>query len=131
MSNPNDSLDKDLASIGQHCSLASCNRLDFLPVKCELCSRVFCKEHYSITSHNCEKFTSPTSETSQEAQPSKPYESFPCSFEGCSIRERVQVTCEFCSKDFCMKHRLQVDHKCSKLSSSNDKTDGKLDFYSD
>ena len=109
--------EKDLGAIGKHCSLPTCNQLDFLPVKCDLCEKTFCKDHYSISSHNCEKFTpNPSSEDAPIS--SKPFVSYQCSLEPCSNRERVQVTCEFCLKDFCMKHRLQVDHKCPQLTES-------------
>lgn len=109
--------DKDLGAIGQHCSLPSCNLLDFLPIKCELCGLVFCKEHYSVTAHKCEKYQ----EQAEAPHVSRPFESFACSLEGCSARERVQVTCEFCRRDFCMRHRLQVDHKCPQLATASDK----------
>lgn len=122
MSNSNES---DLGGIGQHCSLSTCNRLDFLPIKCDLCSRVFCKDHFSVTAHNCEKYQ----EKAETTHVSRPFESFACTFETCSARERVQVTCEFCGKDFCMRHRLQVDHKCPKLPNTSDKDDSKSQFF--
>ena len=43
----------ELPHIGQHCALTSCNRLDFLPVKCDSCSNVYCVEHYRYETHNC------------------------------------------------------------------------------
>lgn len=36
----------ELEDLGNHCSFESCNRLDFLPIKCDLCRGIFCKEHY-------------------------------------------------------------------------------------
>lgn len=123
MSLSNGDTSKDLASIGQHCSLSDCNRLDFLPVKCELCGLMFCKEHYSLTAHNCDKFNS--GKTANIANESQPFETFKCSFENCCNREKVKVNCEFCQLDFCMKHRLQVDHKCCKLSNPSDKNQSK------
>ena len=31
----------DLMGLGQHCSIKSCNRLDFLPFKCSKCGETF------------------------------------------------------------------------------------------
>ncbi|CAG2169303.1 unnamed protein product [Oppiella nova] len=45
----------EFPDLGQHCSHSSCHRLDFLPVRCDLCSGVFCADHYSYSSHGCEK----------------------------------------------------------------------------
>lgn len=45
----------ELPHIGQNCALKECNRLDFLPVKCDACSSVFCLEHYRYERHNCDK----------------------------------------------------------------------------
>ncbi|CAG2116298.1 unnamed protein product, partial [Medioppia subpectinata] len=39
--------------LGQHCSHEECHRLDFLPVKCDLCANVYCLDHYSYESHKC------------------------------------------------------------------------------
>ncbi|KAJ3440646.1 zinc finger an1-type domain 2a [Anaeramoeba flamelloides] len=46
----------DLMGIGKHCSSESCNRLDFLPVKCDYCSKFFCPSHSSPLSHKCESY---------------------------------------------------------------------------
>lgn len=118
-----DPSNKDLSSIGKHCSFPDCNLLDFLPVKCELCGRVFCKDHYSLTSHKCEKFVQIyPDEEGESVRANKPFATYSCSYQGCSTRERVHLTCEFCAKDFCMKHRLQVDHECPKLQISKSGT---------
>lgn len=113
----------DLDSIGKHCSLESCNRLDFLPIKCDLCGLTFCKEHSSFTGHNCPKYAEKAAKSdTAECVPLKPLEIYECSFEGCKQKEMVQVVCEMCHKNHCMKHRLQMDHKCDALKSLS-KTD--------
>lgn len=43
----------ELPHIGDHCSKSECNKLDFLPIKCDACNLLFCEDHYSYTSHNC------------------------------------------------------------------------------
>jgi predicted nucleic acid binding AN1-type Zn finger protein len=45
----------DLMGIGAHCSHPECGQVDFLPFKCDCCSRVFCLEHRSYRAHACEK----------------------------------------------------------------------------
>lgn len=45
----------ELPHLGKNCDLKECNRLDFLPVKCDACSKTFCIEHYKYDKHNCEK----------------------------------------------------------------------------
>lgn len=104
-----ESSEKDVASIGQHCSFQSCNLLDFLPIKCDLCLLTFCKEHAFITSHNCVKFNDRVV-TDAGKNPLQYYE---CKFESCDQKELVAIECEFCKLNFCLKHRLPVDHVCS------------------
>lgn len=45
----------ELPHIGKNCALRECNQLDFLPIKCDSCSEVFCIQHYKYDAHNCEK----------------------------------------------------------------------------
>jgi len=48
----------ELPHIGKHCSIKSCNLLDFLPFNCDICKKVFCKDHYEYEKHDCkEAFT--------------------------------------------------------------------------
>lgn len=48
-------VDKDLMSIGLHCSEPSCGQVDFLPFTCDCCQRTFCLEHRTYSAHNCPK----------------------------------------------------------------------------
>jgi predicted nucleic acid binding AN1-type Zn finger protein len=103
--------------IGTHCSIQSCNRLDFLPIKCYLCLSYFCKEHSSYSGHKCPKFND-NIVNENEVQLKNPLNLFPCSFVDCKIKELVKVECDYCMLNFCMKHRLQVDHNCDKQPKS-------------
>eukprot|EP00929_Paragymnodinium_shiwhaense_P113268 TRINITY_DN81529_c0_g1_i1.p1 TRINITY_DN81529_c0_g1~~TRINITY_DN81529_c0_g1_i1.p1 ORF type:complete len:352 (+),score=52.88 TRINITY_DN81529_c0_g1_i1:76-1131(+) len=38
---------------GAHCSVARCQRLDFLPFKCDACHRIFCLDHFRHADHAC------------------------------------------------------------------------------
>ncbi|KAL0829844.1 hypothetical protein ABMA28_003327 [Loxostege sticticalis] len=39
--------------IGKNCSYKSCNKLDFLPMKCGACKDVFCSDHFAYINHEC------------------------------------------------------------------------------
>lgn len=39
--------------LGEHCSEETCNRLQFLPLKCDACEAIFCTDHISYTGHSC------------------------------------------------------------------------------
>ncbi|GCB77118.1 hypothetical protein scyTo_0019966 [Scyliorhinus torazame] len=43
----------EFPDLGKHCSENSCKRLDFLPMKCDACSHIFCKDHISYAQHKC------------------------------------------------------------------------------
>ncbi|XP_050297906.1 AN1-type zinc finger protein 2A-like [Anthonomus grandis grandis] len=44
----------ELPHIGQHCRKPDCNKLDFLPIKCDACKMLFCDEHFRYNTHNCQ-----------------------------------------------------------------------------
>ncbi|XP_004922831.1 AN1-type zinc finger protein 2A-like isoform X1 [Bombyx mandarina] len=39
--------------LGKNCSYESCNKLDFLPMKCGACREVFCADHFAYAKHEC------------------------------------------------------------------------------
>uniref|UniRef100_A0A5B7BP83 Putative Zinc finger family protein n=1 Tax=Davidia involucrata TaxID=16924 RepID=A0A5B7BP83_DAVIN len=41
--------------LGMHCQHSECNKLDFLPFKCNACQKFFCLDHRSYKSHECPK----------------------------------------------------------------------------
>ena len=43
----------DLLKTGEHCSEQTCNRFDFLPLKCDACESIFCTNHISYLGHSC------------------------------------------------------------------------------
>merc|ERR1711879_534831 len=69
----------ELPHIGTHCQLKSCNRLDYLPFKCNHCSLNFCESHWKPDQHECSKFvkenttsTEKPQESTSKAKPEKP-----------------------------------------------------------
>jgi predicted nucleic acid binding AN1-type Zn finger protein len=43
----------EFPNLGEHCSEQSCNRLDFLSLKCDACEVIFCTDHISYADHTC------------------------------------------------------------------------------
>jgi len=43
----------EFPELGKQCSFSECRQLDFLPVKCDVCKKIFCGEHYKYENHNC------------------------------------------------------------------------------
>jgi len=43
----------EFPDLGKHCSDSFCNRLDFLPVKCDACDKLYCKDHVRYEDHSC------------------------------------------------------------------------------
>lgn len=43
----------ELPGLGKHCSVSTCNKLDFLPIRCDACNQIYCDEHYQYAIHNC------------------------------------------------------------------------------
>uniref|UniRef100_A0A8C3PSF0 Zinc finger AN1-type containing 2A n=1 Tax=Calidris pygmaea TaxID=425635 RepID=A0A8C3PSF0_9CHAR len=43
----------ELPGLDRRCAQRSCRRLDFLPLKCDACEEVFCKDHIRYGDHAC------------------------------------------------------------------------------
>lgn len=43
----------EFPDLGAHCSEPSCQRLDFLPLKCDACLGIFCADHVAYAQHHC------------------------------------------------------------------------------
>ncbi|XP_014784650.1 AN1-type zinc finger protein 2A isoform X1 [Octopus bimaculoides] len=39
--------------LGANCGESTCKMLDFLPMKCDACSQVFCRDHIQYATHKC------------------------------------------------------------------------------
>jgi len=96
--------------LGQHCSLDICQQLDFLPITCQYCKKLYCKEHFLPISHQCPA-PPPDKKDVSGAPPSR----YPCSVEGCGKAELAPVFCPDCGIMICLAHRHQSDHNCSEF----------------
>ncbi|KAF8876513.1 hypothetical protein CPB84DRAFT_1715087 [Gymnopilus junonius] len=101
----------DLPQIGAHCSLPSCNLLDFLPITCR-CNQSFCSEHISPDLHECPAF-------SRRVESTKSSDPLPrCFLDGCqrprlrNYTNAIDETCSHCHQSFCAEHRHPDTHMC-------------------
>lgn len=78
----------------------------------------------SVTSHSCSKYEAPLTNRDSVTFNS-PVNAFTCSLTECQSKDVIEFRCEFCSLNFCMKHRLQIDHVCSRLSKPAEDTSKK------
>ncbi|PKI85793.1 hypothetical protein MVES1_000303 [Malassezia vespertilionis] len=106
---------------GEHCALASCNRVSFLPLRCPSCAVLHCELHVQPAEHGC---------TALRHAPSKASESHTkrvvCARRGCcaftlhvaphtSAVTHDAPSCERCGAFFCMQHRSAPAHGCTAL----------------
>ncbi|KAG8433022.1 hypothetical protein GDO86_013179 [Hymenochirus boettgeri] len=89
----------ELPDLGKHCSEPTCRQLDFLPMKCDACDELFCKNHITYDQHTC---------------PSAYKKIFKsrCLKPGCKKKELMEITCDHCQNNFCISHRHPLDHDC-------------------
>lgn len=110
----------EFPSLGERCTMASCQQLDLLPICCNFCKNHFCKTHFQPFDHSC------PSESVQEALATN-FDKNPnmalhiCSLSNCSVKELVCMPCSHCQLHFCLHHRHQIDHQCLKLEKIQEK----------
>ncbi|XP_071427234.1 AN1-type zinc finger protein 2A isoform X1 [Pithys albifrons albifrons] len=132
----------ELPWLGEHCSERACKQLDFLPLKCDACGEVFCKDHIRYDDHKCssaykknvqvpvcplcnapipvQKGEIPDvvvgAHMDQDCKynPAQQRRIFTnkCLKPGCKRKEMMKVLCEECGGNFCIKHRHPLDHDC-------------------
>ncbi|KAI9477102.1 hypothetical protein BDB00DRAFT_859416 [Zychaea mexicana] len=132
----------ELPHIGKHCSLPNCQTLDFLPITCLFCHETFCGPHGLPADHDCSEWEQvdrrvvqcnscqnmvlvPEGSRVEQAleehicRPLDLVKKKKCAVSGCREFEQhkvvVPVHCNGCDKDFCLKHRLKMDHECPSL----------------
>ncbi|KAK0584773.1 hypothetical protein LWI29_018448 [Acer saccharum] len=133
--------------LGRHCQNPDCQQLDFLPFKCDGCHKVFCLEHRSYKSHECQKQdiksrkvivcevcsvsieTTGCNEENEKTLLEKHIKSGDCDPKKhkkptCPVRRCKEVltfsntsTCKTCNLTVCLKHRFPADHACNKKDS--------------
>ncbi|XP_037820484.1 AN1-type zinc finger protein 2A [Lucilia sericata] len=133
--------------LGQHCNEKTCNRLDFLPMKCDACNQVFCSSHFNYEQHNCasglrKDYQVPLCPLCGEPVPTAPgvepdltvgqhidqqcksdsrkIFTNRCSYKNCKRKELIPVNCSQCKRNFCLRHRHTADHECQSSSLKNE-----------
>lgn len=106
----------EFSDLGGICEL--CKRQDYLPIKCNFCKKIFCKDHSSLDSHNCQNF-----KNKQKNKKSTSIYKESCSFNGCKKKEIIRFECKECKLNYCINHRLSFDHFCKikKIDVNNNK----------
>ncbi|XP_022161534.1 AN1-type zinc finger protein 2A [Myzus persicae] len=131
----------EFPNLGQNCSKETCKRFDFLPVKCDACSGIFCSDHMSYSSHQCQSAYKKNVQVPMCPLCNKPvpvprgqepdftvgqHIDNDCRFtEGrkvftnrcmvtkCRGKEAVPLVCSECRQNHCFKHRHPLDHSCT------------------
>lgn len=126
--------------MGQHCSDSFCKQLDYLPMKCDACSELFCKDHLPYDDHSCKSLykknvqvpvcplcntpipvprgTVPdlavSAHIEQNCQSKKKEKVFTnkCNKPKCKKKELIPCICNGCHLNFCLTHRHTADHDC-------------------
>ncbi|KAF7636929.1 AN1-type domain-containing protein [Meloidogyne graminicola] len=139
----------EFPDVGAHCSVPECRQLDFLPIKCNVCSHIFCKNHHSYDAHRCTKALEKNQQVTicplcQQPIPFKVGQSPDllvsdhidnacksdrkrwapkCGLSGCFKRELIKMECKHCGIHFCLGHRHPTDHKCKALNKHSNKSE--------
>lgn len=129
----------EFPNLGKHCSEQHCNKLDFLPMKCDACGAIFCSDHFSYKDHSCPSayrkdvqvpicpLCGDPVPTPRDVSPDvtvgahidqycksekKKIYTNRCSYRNCKKKELIPVNCSVCKLNFCLKHRHTTDHDC-------------------
>uniref|UniRef100_A0A182N4L7 AN1-type domain-containing protein n=1 Tax=Anopheles dirus TaxID=7168 RepID=A0A182N4L7_9DIPT len=129
----------EFPTLGKHCSDQYCNKLDFLPMKCDACGAIFCSDHFSYKDHACPSAYKKDVQvpicplcgdpvpTPRDVSPDvtvgahidrfcksdrKKIYTNRCSYRNCKKKELIPVNCSVCRLNFCLKHRHTTDHDC-------------------
>lgn len=123
----------DVEAVGAHCQLQYCHQLDFLPFKCGSCHGTFCLDHRSETAHKCPKEGAwararsgrdaadkqPSSMITLAGRPNILNHEKQCAHPICKTLIDTPLVpgihCSTCNRRYCLKHRMQEEHDCSKL----------------
>ncbi|OAV89315.1 hypothetical protein PTTG_01411 [Puccinia triticina 1-1 BBBD Race 1] len=114
---------------GAHCSLQTCNLLDFLPLQCPECHKTFCSSHFkpslvsSDSDHLCEPFILKKKQQERIPKPTRTavgaQQNKKCSYIKCKTIMLAPINCPSCTLSYCPSHRLEQDHLCKSFAPSS------------
>jgi len=130
----------EFPDLGKQCCEKSCRQLDFLPMKCDACSLIFCKDHLQYDTHTCaglykkniqvpvcplcnqpipvsrgsvpDLAVSEHIENNCKVRSKEKVFSNKCNKSKCKKKELVPCICDSCKLNFCLTHRHPADHDC-------------------
>lgn len=139
----------EMLFVGQQCSDEHCYLVDFLPFKCQHCSKMYCGDHFKPADHNCEKYDASKFD---RVAPSCPICNLPvamppgqdpnikmtdhierecgkrkeevskvprCANGKCHKVLYAPIKCDTCHQQFCAEHRFPTTHKCVTQTTSS------------
>ncbi|KAK6976070.1 AN1-type zinc finger protein 2A-like isoform X1 [Biomphalaria glabrata] len=101
----------ELPNLGEHCKEPSCKQLDFLPMKCDACSQIFCRDHITYANHSC-----PDAYKKDNQIPVCPLCNLPCPLKKGELPDVVvgrHIESD-CQSDPAKERRKVYTNKCSK-----------------
>uniref|UniRef100_A0A7S3CZH6 AN1-type domain-containing protein n=1 Tax=Palpitomonas bilix TaxID=652834 RepID=A0A7S3CZH6_9EUKA len=101
----------ELPELEHQCALAECRATDFLPLKCDTCGLLFCKEH--ALKHGCSTAVGGTykAESDEKAIRGEGPPKKRCFMVGCKHKDYL-TRCDGCGELYCENHRLDLIHRC-------------------
>ncbi|ETE58209.1 AN1-type zinc finger protein 2B [Ophiophagus hannah] len=105
----------EFPDLGRHCWERSCRRLDFLPLKCDACQELFCKDHIIYSRHRCSsayKKVIRVDGIRNLVKLGRRVFTNKCFQAGCRKKEMMRLVCDQCHQNFCLHHRHPLDHQC-------------------
>ncbi|XP_022160548.1 AN1-type zinc finger protein 1-like [Myzus persicae] len=90
----------EFPDFGKQCANKDCKQLDFLPVKCNNCHALFCKDHSRFDNHQCVPI-----ECTNDLGPKLETTWFKCTFDSCMSKNPCEMLCPKCDKHYCLAHR--------------------------
>lgn len=119
----------DLPEKGAHCTLATCQVFDLLPIKCPACEALYCKTHGQRDAHGCTAAVAPPPTSSTERVVCQVDEcDRPALFNaGTSTAGEEGWSCEACRGAYCISHRHADAHNCVPISSAPSSEDKKAE----
>ncbi|XP_050535419.1 AN1-type zinc finger protein 1-like isoform X2 [Daktulosphaira vitifoliae] len=90
----------EFPNFGKHCAYTDCKQLDFLPVHCGLCQKIFCSDHSRPDNHQCIP-TTVVEDTGIKFETTW----YKCTHETCDTKNPCEMLCPKCDKHYCLAHR--------------------------
>eukprot|EP00742_Colponemidia_sp_Colp-10_P002094 GILJ01002236.1.p1 GENE.GILJ01002236.1~~GILJ01002236.1.p1 ORF type:complete len:295 (-),score=-0.07 GILJ01002236.1:130-966(-) len=130
----------EFSDVGAHCSQPYCRQQDFLPFECNACHQMYCLDHRSYSSHECQLSSGFDARliicplcskgirlidgenpnltwqrhSESDCLPGSAPAKRRCPVKGCKTQLTLTSTfkCPECRQDVCMSHRWPADHRC-------------------